>query len=125
MKRSTQTLLWIGALVLLAKRTQPKRLSLAELRALAAGVGLPDPDLAAAIAMAESGGNPGAVGDNGSSFGLWQIHTPAHPEYTAASLMTPGFNALAAKAISKNGVDWSPWSTFKNGAYRQWMKGNA
>ncbi len=111
---------------MLAKRTQQKRLSLAELRTLATTVGFPDPNTAAAVAMAESGGDPGAVGDNGSSFGLWQIHTPAHPEYTAASLMTPGFNAVAAKAISKNGVDWSPWSTFKSGAYKKYLaKGNA
>ncbi|MCL4512643.1 MAG: transglycosylase SLT domain-containing protein [Candidatus Eremiobacteraeota bacterium] len=29
----------------------------------------------------ESGFNPSAVGDNGTSFGLGQVHTPAHPDY--------------------------------------------
>jgi len=98
-----------------------KAMTLTELRQLAAEVGLPNPDLAAAIAMAESNGNPLAIGDNGTSFGLWQIHLPAHPEYDAISLGDPMTNALAAKAISKNGADWTPWTTFNNGAYKKYM----
>jgi hypothetical protein len=34
-----------------------------------------------AIIDHESGFNPSAVGDNGTSFGLGQVHTPAHPDY--------------------------------------------
>ncbi len=64
-------------------------LTLAQIRAVAAAAGFPDPNLAAAIAMAESGGNASAVGDWGTSFGLWQIHTPAHREYTPSALFNP------------------------------------
>jgi hypothetical protein len=96
-------------------------LSLADLRSLAASVGFPDPELAAAVAMAESGGNPFAVGDNSTSFGLWQIHTPSHPEFDASQLLTAGYNAHAALLISKSGTDWSPWTTFRTGAYKAFM----
>src|SRR5271163_702895 len=82
-------------------------MTLAELRALAVLVGFPDPDTAAAIAMAESSGYPHAQGDprgpflstpNGSSssFGLWQVHAPAHPEFSPASLLDATYNAHAA-----------------------------
>lgn len=40
-----------------------------------------DPALALSIAQIESGFNPNAVGDNGNSFGLFQIHRPSHPDY--------------------------------------------
>ena len=42
-----------------------------------------DPALALSIAHVETGGsfNPNAVGDNGNSFGLFQIHRPSHPDY--------------------------------------------
>jgi len=96
-------------------------MTLAELRALAASVGFPDPVLAAAVAMAESAGNPFAVGDNGTSFGLWQIHAPAHPEFDTTQLMGATYNAHAALLISKSGVDWTPWTTFNSGAYKQYM----
>jgi hypothetical protein len=95
-------------------------MNLAAIRALAVSIGFPDPDLAAAVAMAESGGDPSAVGDSGTSFGLWQVHTPAHPEYSADSLLTPTYNATAAFQISSGGRNWLPWSTYKSGAYLQY-----
>lgn len=110
-----------------------QRMTLAQLRSLAAHVGFPDPVTAAAVAMAESGGDPCAQGDprgpflcdrpNGTStsFGLWQIHVPAHPQYDAASLLDPTYNAQAAFAISKGGTDWSAWSTYTSGDYRKFM----
>jgi Lysozyme like domain len=97
-------------------------MSLDDLRSLAASVGFPDPDLAAAVAMAESGGNPFAVGDGATSFGLWQIHAPAHPEFAASQLLTAAYNAHAALLISKSGTDWSPWTTFRTGAYKAFMR---
>lgn len=99
------------------------RFSLDELRQLAEQAGFPDPSLAAAVAMAESGGYAGAVGDQGTSFGLWQIHVPAHPEYKGKEtlLADPTFNAGAAMAISQRGTNWSPWTTYKTGAYQRWM----
>ena len=89
-------------------------MNLAELRQLAAQVGFPDAslDVAAAVAMAESGGNPAAVGDQGNSLGLWQVNVPSHPQYKGTDLLMPEQNARAALTISKGGTDWSPWSTF-------------
>ena len=77
-------------------------MDLTQLRELAASVGFPDPDLAAAIAKAESGGNPNAIGDLtlGRSVGLWQINLAAHPNYDEASLLDPTTNAQAAFSIS-------------------------
>jgi Lysozyme like domain len=73
---------------------------------------------AVAIAYAESSGNPGAVGDNGDSIGLWQINLPNHPEYQGVDLTDPQTNANAAFAIySAAGNSFSPWTTFKTGAY--------
>jgi len=106
--------------------------SLKDLQALATSIGFPDPALAAAVAMAESGGNPCAQGDpigaflcdrpNGTSesFGLWQINVPNNPQYDPKSLLDPQYNARAALAISRNGATWRPWSTFKNGSYLKW-----
>jgi lysozyme-like protein len=99
-------------------------MNLSQLRDLASSVGFPASalDVAAAVAMAESGGNPAAVGDEGTSFGLWQVHTPAHPEYSAAELFDPTENARAALAISRGGSDWHPWSTFTSGAYLKFLR---
>jgi hypothetical protein len=107
--------------------------SLKDLQDLAAATGFPDPVLAAAVAMAESGGNPCAQGDpnigvhpcnrlNGTStsFGLWQINTTWNPQYDPLSLLNPQYNARAALAVSNGGVTWKPWSTFKNESYLKW-----
>lgn len=96
-------------------------MNFAQLRALAISVGFPDPDTAAAIAMAESGGDTSAIGDDGTSYGLWQIHLPAHPQYNAQSLLDANYNAVAAFAISDSGTNWTPWSTYNSGAYEQYM----
>lgn len=40
-----------------------------------------DPAIMLAIAQQESGFNPNAVGDDGKSFGLFQIYSSAHPDY--------------------------------------------
>ena len=107
-----------------------KRWTLAELRALAAQVGFPDPILAAAVAMAESGGWEGArhivtapkAGNLPErSFGLWQVNALAHPEFDEGRLASAEYNARATLLISKSGTDWSPWSTFGDGSYRRYM----
>lgn len=100
-------------------------LSLTQLQALASSVGFPDPNLAAAVAMAESGGNPDILGDLtlGTSVGLWQINLAAHPSYTQTELTDPTANAQAALAISSNGTNWNPWTTYRTGAYQQWYSG--
>jgi len=93
-----------------------------QVRDLAELAGLPDPSLAAAIAMAESGGDPKIIGDSGTSYGLWQIHAPDHPEFDPVRLLDPQYNAAAARFISKNGTDWSPWTTYRTGAYRKFLE---
>jgi Lysozyme like domain len=109
--------------------------SLGQLQALAASVGFPDPALAAAVAMAESGGDSCANGDphnasgcssdyNSTSFGLWQIHVTAHPQYNSSQLKNDAnYNALAALAISSQGTNWTPWSTYNSGKYKRWYSG--
>lgn len=115
-------------------------LSLIELEALwdQAG-GLPSAaPVAAAIAMAESSGvttviantayprragyhapSPGAQKEY--SVGLWQINLLAHPQYTEAQMLDPAKNAAAAIAISGNGSDFGPWSTYTSGAYKAFL----
>ena len=123
MKRDGAFLLLALLFVLGAARK--KVLSQSELLALARRVGFRDPLLAAAVAMAESGGNALAVGDRdkGGSYGLWQINVRAHPQYAESSLYDPEYNARAALAISKGGDDWHDWSAFNDGSYKRWMTG--
>lgn len=69
-----------------------------------------DAPLAAAVALAESSGDPNVVSKT-NDVGLWQINLDAHPQYTAAELKDPLANARAAVDISHNGSSWSPWCT--------------
>lgn len=100
-----------------------------------------------AIAMAESAGDPNADGDayqgglqqyaefacnNFLSFGLWQIFLGVHhtmveqmssltaPCEQAAWLKDPNNNARAMAAILANS-SYSAWSTYNNGAYKQYL----
>jgi hypothetical protein len=77
--------------------------------------------VAYAVACAESSKEPCVVGDNGDSIGLWQINVPSHPEYDKNQLTSPTYNAQAACAISSNGKNWRWWTTWKNGAYKQYI----
>lgn len=101
--------------------TRFARFTLDALRAFARSKGFAQPDVAAAVAMAESGGNASALGDNGDSYGLWQINVPSHPEYDRAQLFNPTYNAAAALLISAGGTNWQPWTTFRSGAYLPYM----
>ena len=70
--------------------------------------------MAAEIAKAESGGRQYAHSPT-NDFGYWQInggHGPAMATYN------PMGNAKAAIAISSNGTNWRPWTTYVTGAYR-------
>lgn len=99
-------------------------LSFAELVSLATRHGFDNPRVAAAVAMAESGGDPSANGDAqfGGSHGLWQINLPAHPEFASVDLFDPDNNAKAALAISNRGKNWEPWTTYRNGAFRKYLQ---
>ncbi len=81
---------------------------------------------AVAIALAESSGNsdavnPGTVQIPENSQGLWQINLNAHPQYSSPSILDPLTNAEAAFAVSSGGTNFNPWSTFTNGAYKQYI----
>ena len=87
--------------------------------------------VATAIAWAESGLDPDAVGDEsladetwGPSIGLWQIrslrsHLGTGQERDAKHLRDPPSNARSMMTISSRGTNWNPWSVFKTGKYRQ------
>ena len=89
--------------------------------------------VATAIAMAESGGSPGAQGDVTLmtpvwdwSAGLWQIRG-LRSERNTGSLRDSIANQNAAKnaaamyVISSGCTNWTPWSTYNNGAYLRFM----
>lgn len=78
-------------------------------------------DIAVAIAMAESHHNPQAVGDHhmpAPSVGLFQINQYYHPHYD--NLTDAQTNITAAKEIYE-ASGFRAWSTYKNGAYLQYM----
>lgn len=79
---------------------------------------------AAAISMAESSGNPkahnkGTKENPEDSHGLMQLNADAHGDL--ARTFDPHDNMRNSRVVSKEGTDWSPWSVYKNGAYRQFL----
>jgi hypothetical protein len=81
--------------------------------------------LMAAIALAESSGDPGALNqtDNGgtqTSVGLWQVSSGTH-QYPSA-WATPQGNAAEAVAKYKS-QGLGAWGTYTSGAYQQYYKG--
>lgn len=99
--------------------------------------------VAAAIALAESGGCPYALAGpfdirpkqecvyrqtvSENSFGLWQINLQAHPQYDfgdqGRNLFGALANAHAAVTISSQGRSFGAWSTYTSGAYRSHLPG--
>jgi Lysozyme like domain len=105
------------------------KLSASDIATYASNAGFPDVVTAVAIALAESGGDPSAVGDktlaptNGPSIGLWQINigSKANPQYANANLTDPQTNANAAYAIYVQ-QGFQAWSTFNGGQYLNFMQ---
>jgi hypothetical protein len=89
---------------------------LEELWIAAGGRVIAAPD-AAAIALAESNGNPNAINHNNNGSvdrGLWQINSV----HGGLSTVDVRKNAEAAVRIyNQSGGSWSPWATYKSGAY--------
>jgi hypothetical protein len=103
----------------------------------------PLPVVMVAIAGAESGWNPDALGDYGlggptcptygsaTSFGLWQIHN-VHAAYIAAQagsadpcvwipwLFDPAHNAAVAASIYRS-QGLAAWTTYTNGQYQAFL----
>ena len=99
---------------------------------------IPEKDipLMIAIAMAESKGDSDAVGDEklandkwDASIGLFQVRSLKNPEkYSKADklrikdkLFDPIYNAKVAYEISKKGKDWTPWSTYNDDSYKEFL----
>lgn len=109
-------------------------LSYGQLVTLAASVGMKQPRVMAAIAMAESGGDTTAHNSTppDNSYGPWQINMygslgPSRRKTFGLSnnedLFNPLTNALAAKKIV-NTQGLSAWSTYTNGAYKKFLSGS-
>ena len=69
--------------------------------------------VAAEIAMAESRGNQYALSPT-DDYGYWQINASHGPSMATFNALG---NAKAAIAISDDGHDWAPWTTYVTGAY--------
>lgn len=80
--------------------------------------------MAAAIALAESGGNSNAINSSNSNGsidrGLFQINS-IHGSNSTTDVAS---NVRYAIQLSKNGTDWTPWTVFKTGAYRRFLNGS-
>jgi len=106
------------------------KLSFDEILQLATNAGFGcDGQTAAAIALAESGGDPDAYNpetqanapEGEGSYGLWQIYHNKHKEFTPDQLRDPQTNANEAFKIYNDAGGFSPWSTFKSGAYQEFL----
>lgn len=79
-------------------------------------------NLAAAVALAESGGNSQASNRNTNGTvdrGLWQINSI----HGKLSTFDPAGNARSAVQISAGGKNWTPWVAYKSGAYKKFLGG--
>jgi hypothetical protein len=76
-----------------------------------------------AINMAESRGNPSVINwnDPGGSFGLYQINARAHGLDMARASLDPTQGAKIAFQLSKGGTNFSPWTTYGSGLYKQYL----
>lgn len=104
------------------------KLSASEILGYASAAGFSGDDLqiATAIALAESSGDPQAHGDQkitaGGSIGLWQINLRWHPEFQAnpEALYDPQTNANAAyKVYLQQG--FTAWATYNNNMYAKYL----
>lgn len=77
-----------------------------------AGGSTAEAPMAADIAMAESGGVAGAISPT-DDYGLWQINA----SNGRLATLDPLGNARSAVYLSRDGTDWSPWTTYRTGAY--------
>ena|SRR5215469_1901621 len=105
-------------------------MNVSDLATLAANAGFAGSDIsvAAAIALAESNGNPtkynaetqaGAPPGQGS-YGLWQIYLFKHPQFAGVNLYDPQTNANAAFSIYQS-EGFRAWTTYKTGAYLNYL----
>jgi hypothetical protein len=106
--------------------------SVGQLQGFLREAGFPENEIVrmAAIGMAESAGNSGAVNPgrgaggrrtNEYSVGLWQINTKVHKKYTVEELKNPQTNAKEALRIYRmQGL--RAWGAYTNGNYKKFLK---
>ena len=105
----------------------------AQLQALARSVGIPENHvpLMAAIALAESSGDPSAINPgvgaggrrtNEYSVGLWQINTLVHKNYSVQQLKDPQINAREMARIYRT-QGLRAWGAYTDGRYKRYMTG--
>lgn len=112
-------------------------LSREEIARLAKGAGFSgnDVNIAVAVALAESGGNPRAHNPTppDDSYGLWQINMlgsmgpDRRKRYGLSSnedLYQPATNARVAYGIWQ-GSGWKAWTTYTRGTYKRFMGSDA
>lgn len=71
-----------------------------------------DADLFVKVVHCESHGVKDAVGDNGKSFGVVQIHAPSHPEISQEQAENPAF-ALEWMADQWDAGNESAWTCYR------------
>jgi len=84
--------------------------------------------VALAIIRAESGDNWSAHNRNipiEDSIGLAQINLIAHPQYTGTNLYNIDANLAAMRDVSSGFTDWTPWTTYNDGTYLQYLPAGA
>jgi len=65
--------------------------------------------------------NAGLNGDGSVDYGLMQINS-IHADMVGGNLdllYDPEVNIKIAYSLSKGGTDWTPWSSYNNGKYRE------
>lgn len=111
--------------------SSPAHLSPLQIATLAASKGVRNEArlrIAVAVALAESGGNPHSHSPT-EDYGLYNINRPTWDKATHrpgafvdwSRINDPAYNTEVMAKISKNGTDFSAWSTYKNGSYQQFM----
>jgi hypothetical protein len=67
-----------------------------------------------AIGLAESGGDTSSVGDNGQSYGVWQIYQPVWGnQFNPTCAADLQCSANATYQISNHGRNFNPWTVFR------------
>jgi hypothetical protein len=86
---------------------------------------------AVAIGMAESycterakhrDGPTGGCPNGSVDRGLFQINSCYHPEVSRHCAFKATCNTRAAKRISDHGKNWTPWSVYNSGVYKQYLE---
>ncbi len=95
-----------------------------ELARLVTDAGFANREVAIAVILAESGGDPLAKNVNSPTSidrGLWQISSKWHPEVADDCAYDPACSTQKAKRISNGGVDYTQWTAFTKGTYAQFI----